>query len=319
MTENYFIDVHTVNAQRPQLGGLDTSMFAAFASQISDLDRLEVDRFSLLSAPSGDLRIKRVLDALTSVGVDVMNRTGFKPKQFFMRRARAYSPQDGLAAPYAVPDHSKFLGEVVDDYAQDENGIPHLKAALKPLNRDCGSVQYTRGSPILVVRGRIKTALENSGMKGLRLVEPVFKGRTKVNESEKIWVVWSSITLPPMKNLCRDESGDFYKYLEREQIGRGCKAWEGEGIPAEFHYRQDEISRIGDFDLALTVERFGDFAREPCLVGSRNFFRFMIEELGQDLGGIPVHLDEDDTIPWIGPYCAPWEHLNKIPNWLNFK
>ena len=317
MTEKFFIDVQRVNPQRLRAGGIDEAAFSAFVAQIADLGPCERDIFSLLSVPSRDLRIKRVLDALRSVGVDIMNRTGVQPKQFYMRRAREYSSQDALSAAYAVPEHKKYLGEVVDDYAQDENGIPHLKAsALKRLKGECGSVLYTRGSPMMLVRGKIKAALETSGMKGLMLVEPVCQGKKQVEERDKVWVVWSTITLPPMKNLCRDERGDIYKYFERERTTQNLTAWEGEGVPAEFHYRRDRFSEAGSFDLALTVERFGDHAGEPCLVGSQDFFRFMIEELGEDLAGIPVHLEQDDVLPWVGPYPPPWEHLNIPPHWL---
>ena len=32
--------------------------------------------------------------------------------------------------------------------------------------------------------------------------------------------------------------------------------------------------------------------------------------------GTPVRVDDDDTIPWGGPYPEPWEHLNERPDWL---
>jgi hypothetical protein len=52
------------------------------------------------------------------------------------------------------------------------------------------------------------------------------------------------------------------------------------------------------------------------VVFSQRFRRFIIDELGVPFSGIPVRVDEDDIIPWEGPYPASWSHLNRRPEWL---
>lgn len=296
--------------------GISITEFARFAALVPDL--VAKDRVSTKIIPSNDPSVKRILDALHSVGVDIFNSTAVIPRPFMNLRIREYESGDLDQCSYFTPNGKSYLGETTDNNEYDERGIPYLKAALRPYKKEFGQVVGCQGCPCLVVRGKVKQALEKSGLKGLQLVEPVTKGRKQLEPEEKVSVVWSDLALPPMKNLCFDNAGERFHYADRKSFPKGCMVFEGYFTrPTEIHYRREALAMLGDFDIALTAERFGGIgALQPYLIMSQRFRRFMKEELGLEMTGTPVRLDDDDTIPWGGPYPEPWEHLNKRPDWL---
>lgn len=130
-------------------------------------------------------------------------------------------------------------------------------------------------------------------------------------------MAWSELTLPPMKNLCFDNAGERFRYADRESFPNGCWVLEGYFSPAEIHYHRKALEKFGDFDIAVTAERFGTRrAVQRFVIVSQRFRRFMEDELGLEMTGTPVRVDDDETTPWGGPYPEPWEHLNERPDWL---
>ncbi len=295
--------------------GIGIVEFERFAALVPDL--VKKDYVSTDIIPSNDPSVKRILDALQSVGVDIFNSTVKIPRPLNLR-IREYESVDLDQCSYFAPNGRSYLGETTDNNEYDERGIPYLKAALRPYKKEFGQVVGTQGCPCLVVRGKVKKALEKSGLKGLQLAEPVTKGRKQLNLEEKVSVVWSGLTLPHMKNLCFDNGGERFRYADRKAFPKGCMVFEGYfSNPTEIHYRREALAKFGDFDIALTAERFGGIgALQPYVIMSQRFRHFMKEELGLEMTGTPVRLDDDDTIPWGGPYPEPWEYLNKRPDWL---
>jgi hypothetical protein len=85
----------------------------------------------------------------------------------------------------------------------------------------------------------------------------------------------------------------------------------------EIHYRKSEFDAVGDFDVALIREPLkihGTLSPRPIF--SQRFRRFVIDELEVGFSGTPVCIDDDDLIPWEGPYPTKWAHLNRRPEWL---
>ena len=307
----------SVSKPSPLLGGFSDDEFQIFRSSLTDLIPSGVMRFAPGCLTTGDARIPRILRAIENVGIPLGDGLGAMSRKFRLFRNREYEHADLSNCEYAILSHHKYLGEV-NHNEYDERGIPCLKAALRPYDRKIGRVAYVQGCPVLVVRGAAKDALEKSRLKGLRITEPIIKGRKQLNPEQKVWVVWSELTLPPMKNLCFDDAGERFRYQERETFRRGCYVFEGHFSRGEIHYQRGALAKLGEFDIALTTERFGGIgALQPFVVMSQRFRHFMEDELGLEMIGAPVRVDDDDTIPWGGPYPEPWEHLNKRPEWLN--
>ena len=316
MLEKCFISVDRREPDSRGVCGISPDAFERFASLVPDL--VNKGCVSTKQILSSDPIVKRILDALKAAGVDINNSAGVIPRPFILSRVREYEPADLAEVKYLVASFPKFTGETTDDNAHDERGIPHLKGALRPYDRPLGRVLGTNACPVLVVRGKVKNALEKSGLKGLQLAEPIIKGRKQLKPEERVWVLWSELTLPPMKNLCFDNAGERFRFQERTSFPQGCIVFEGYfGGSGELHYRRDALEQFGNFDIALTPERFGvRWARQPFVVVSQRFRQFLKNEVGEEITGVPVRVDEDEIIPWAGPYPPPWEHLNERPEWL---
>lgn len=318
MKEMFSIGVDIINPAFPQDGGVPNDVFAELAKRVPDLLTPKGTSISPLPGEINNEDVKRVLDVLSDVGVNIMDSAGRSRRAFYLSRLREYQKIDLDQCAYIAPTGDSYLGKTTDNNEYDERGIPYLKAALRPYKKEFGQVIGTQGCPCFVVRGKVKQALEKSGLKGLQLVEPLTKGRKQLRPEEKVSVVWSGLTLPPMKNLCYDNAGERFRYADRKSFPKGCLVFEGYFTrPTEIHYQREGLAKIGDFDIALTTERFGGIAAlQPYIIVSQRFRRFMEDELGLEMTGTPVRVDGDDTIPWGGPYPEPWEHLNKRPEWL---
>jgi hypothetical protein len=256
--------------------------------------------------------IPRLLQALKIAGIDIHHSKPAFPKPFFLWRCREYASSELDSMEYTVSWQARFLAHATDDYMRDGEGIPHIKWPIKPPGRECGRIESAE-SNIMVVRGKVKRALENSGLKGLQLREAAVQPPSPLKETEKLWVVWSQLKMPPMKNFCCDNRGNKFRYQDRKAFPHGCLPFEGYFSPVELHYKREAVEAMGDFDIAVTQERFANVPvrMEPRVIISQQFRRFMEDELGLKMTGVPVRLDDDDNIPTGGPYPGPWEHLNQ--------
>jgi len=315
MTELYHINVDMQTTYTRRGKGLPPACYERFAAELPDLIRPGVLRFSLQNVPANDPNITRVLWALENAGVDVMEESLVREPRFTIRRTRQYTADELMTYDYTHLCPQAELGDATHDGKCDDLGLPYLKTPILPHDAEWGKVQGTEMSALIAVRGKLKTALENSKFRGLRLVQPVFRGLMAPKESEKVWFIWSDITLPAALNVYRDRNHDLRSF--QTPLNQGGVLYEGYGFPPEIHYLKSDLEPIAGFDVALTRENFGmDSTPQPMPIYSRRFLHFLSEEFGLPLEGQPVHLDNVDDIPWVGPYPEAHAHANKRPEGL---
>lgn len=317
MTESVTLTIGPLEHEQSSWG-VSLEVFNRIKCHFPHLLNSSGDRIRAVDNAGDCCEVVRLLEVLQDAGVDVTDSITARPRPFLMSRVRSYSGKELSNVEYLVPHVKKVLGESTDDYLLDEMAIPHVKASVKPYKAVIGALLNEPG-PVILVRQPVKERLEQSNLRGLKLVEPVLVGRRNVVESEKTWVVWSDLVLPAMKNILFDEAGNRFRWSQRNEFPHGCQLTEGYVFPPEPHYLRSDIVKVGDFDIALTMERFGGRGKRPLqpeLIISQRFAKILFDELGAEIDGRPVRLDQDHSIPWVGPFPQPWEHLNRRPNWL---
>jgi hypothetical protein len=121
---------------------------------------------------------------------------------------------------------------------------------------------------------------------------------------EPLFLVWSEIELPPVRNWLFDNEGRvFQSEGNRGPLSDGCFVLEGKDEEYHWHYREQDLARIGDFDIAYTYERHG--GKEPCyrLVVVSQRFRRVMEELGFKKFRYGPHCVDEE--PWSGGVDGP--------------
>ncbi len=309
-----------VKVSEPKIApwGVSTDVFRQVGLKLPALLNSRGDLIEVTDGPDNLDQVRQLLVELQNAGVDVTDSITTRPQAFLMSRSRSYSASELAEFEYVIPHVKKVLGEATDDYFLDENEVPHVKAAVKPYKAVIGALLNESG-PVILVRRPVKERLERSNVVGLKLVEPKLFGRRQVSEDEKVWAVWSELVLPPMKNILHNSAGERFRWRQRNEYPGGCLLIEGYAFQPEPHYLRTDIAKMEPFDIALTLERFGFSGRpalQPEVVISQKLAGILFDELGTELSGQPVRLDDDDIIPWVGPFPSPWDHLNQRPNWL---
>jgi hypothetical protein len=271
----------------------------------------------LLNAQDGDDRIKNILNELVRFDLDVWSRDSAKTG-IGISKQRLYEEVELDRADYFHYCNAGgvYLGEVDYPLSCDSKGVPALAGKPRQKTRLFGSPEPVHPS-FFVVRGDAKEKLENAGFKGLRLYPVVFNRARSLAPEDQLWAVWSDLVLPPMKNLFRNDKGEMGFAENMPDTSIGISPVGGFLSPAELHYRREDLERFGVFDVAMIREPLkvhGTLSPRPIF--SQRFRRFVIEELGVPFKGIPVRIDDDDLIPWEGPYPTNWAHLNRRPEWL---
>jgi hypothetical protein len=139
--------------------------------------------------------------------------------------------------------------------------------------------------PAFVVHENLKLALEDAGLTGL-LFKPI------VN-AVGIWKLTSSIILPRCKLRLIDGSGTLVRHDD------WCEPWtekyyDDSGYePPVLRYNKHDLSLIGSFDVAITLERTGGIKPNSFrrLVVSQNFRAFLKKQKISGIYYIPVEID----------------------------
>ncbi|GAA5138083.1 hypothetical protein GCM10023213_16170 [Prosthecobacter algae] len=288
--------------------------FARIRQGIPDLIPEGATYLPMHPTPTDDPRVLRVLEALQQAGYDLTDREPLQKAGIHIRRTREYQPADLTNQEYVQPHLHLYVGEPLYPQTYDDAGVPHLKAPITPKSRECGMLSNTSA---MLVRGKVKAALEKSGLTGLRLARPVVTGKKPVPESEMAWVVWSDMTLPPMLNLCKS-GRDLYRYDPATARPRECLPYQGFLSPAEMHYRRSDMLAAGAPDVGITLEKLGGGSTMHRILFSRRCVAFFRDELGISLDGQPVRLVDGSNppIPWVGVLPDPQDPRNQRPAWL---
>ena len=291
---------------------LEEQLLAKYPCFVTKQGKLDIDR-----RPADDPSIRDFLSDLEAAGVDLFAQYS-SASPLILRIKRNYPEEDLTDVRFYhncfSPDH--YLGEVDYPFAPDADGVPALSGKPQQKKRLFGTPCDVLPISFFVSRGEAKERIEQYGFKGLKWKLPQVNRAREIPPEEQLWALWSSIVLPPMKNLCAGNPG-YFRYADLPQDVRESSPSEGSIINPELHYRRDAIEALGDFDVAVMAESFaihGTPSRR--LVFSRRFRDFVLHELRLPFWGVPVHLDDDDEIPWAGPYPEPWAHLKRRPAWL---
>ncbi|RYD76415.1 MAG: hypothetical protein EOP84_16910 [Verrucomicrobiaceae bacterium] len=270
-----------------------------------------------LDTSGDDVLVAKLLGGLKDLGVDISAwdylQSGFGAS---INRNYNVSELDAFRYLHSCDAGGTYLGEVEYPLICDPHGVPALAGKPRQKARLLGTPEPLHPS-FFVVRGEAKEKLEGASFNGLQLHPVVFNRARSLAAEDRLWAVWSDLVLPPMKNLFRTDAGEMG--FAKEVMERAKNAGPAKGFltKPEIHYRKDDFDAFGEFDVALMREPLkihGTLSPRP--VFSQRFGRFVIDELGVPLGGVPVCIDDDDIIPWEGPYPSKWSHLNRRPEWL---
>lgn len=272
---------------------------------------------ALLRANGEDERVASLITQARQVGYNIFEEESSASGLSIVLK-RTYGERECSACSYLDYCYADgvYLGEVDYPLSCDPKGVPALAGKPRQKARLFGSPEPVHPS-FFVVRGEAKEKLKNAGFKGLRLYPVVFNRARSLAPEDQLWAVWSDLVLPPMKNLFRNDTGEMGFAENMPDTSVGISPVCGFLSPAELHYRREDLERFGGFDVAMIREPLkvhGTLSPRP--VFSQRFRRFVIEELGVPFKGIPVRIDDDDIIPWEGPYPSKWAHLNRRPEWL---
>jgi len=271
----------------------------------------------LLRARGDDEQVKRLLDAAVEVGIDIWEK-GYSRSGFGATIKRSYDEMElqGCRFIHSCGGDAAFLGEVDYPLSCDPHGVPALAGKPKQKSRMFGPPEPMHPS-FFVARGEAKEKLKAANFKGLRFYPIEFKRARSLAPDDKLWAVWSDLILPPMKNLFQTDAGEIGFAKDVTERAKNAGPMKGFLSKPEIHYLNEDLKAFGDFDVALMREPLkihGTLSPRP--VFSQRFRRFVIDELGVPFGGVPVCIDDDDIIPWEGPYPSKWSHLNQRPEWL---
>lgn len=271
----------------------------------------------LSDVPGGDGRLKEFLDRAVNLGVDVWHG-GFPASGWAVIISRKYDEADLAECRHfhSCDADSTFLGEVDYPMVCDSIGIPALRGKPRQKVRNFGTPEPLLLS-FFVARGPAKQKLEDEGFIGLQFHPIHFNRVRSLQPEDQLWAVWSDLVLPPVKNLFRGGGGEMGFANDVAKTAKNMGPAQGFLLHPELHYHRSQFEELGDFDVALMAEpviHHGTYTKN--VIFSQRFRRFVIDELGVPFSGFPVRLDDDDIIPWEGPYPSAWAHLNRRPEWL---
>lgn len=235
-------------------------------------------RIYSVKVAEADPRGQQLLDYLASRGFTVWDtRQTRRADEFALYFERAYDQADFEAARLMEVSPEPY----VDDAERTPEGLLRLSVAeMPPEGVDFALVQ----APCIVVSSRIRKLMEREAMAHLvfRPTEIAGTDEERKRHAGGYWELTSDLLLPPMMPPCTlVDAVDFsvvgpdheWPYLMRE----GEHVPEVLFTPAEAHYSAAAIERLGPFDLALTLENFGDeYSR--WIMASPRFYRFCVAQ-----------------------------------------
>ena len=145
------------------------------------------------------------------------------------------------------------------DVKRDEQGRLCLPASEANTTVKVGSV-YPK--PWIVVSDAVRHTLLAGGLAGLTFGEVCLRGMSIHASPRPFWEMKSSVVLPKMVNSVPRKS----------EFGPSYKVEDKYGEP---HYAQEDLDRIGAFDVARTFEAMQ--TGEPWLIVSQRFYHYCLE------------------------------------------
>jgi hypothetical protein len=284
-----FVKIQTIITVR------DTSALDAGAIKcLTDLNPVSSRRsYFRFEFPHEDSRVGEILALLKAQGMrpwpDGTSEASREAtaNEYRLTYLRQYEQSDYEKAPLLVPaPHAR-----ADlDRSLESDGFLHLLSREMSKGWSFAEACWWW----VVVRGHVKTAIESAGLNHVAFKPVKVNFKDREIETDRLWELTSSFELPPLSPICTlfhsnmtPFSGDYSK---------GCRLEERHYVPAEFHYRREDLAKLGDFDLARTHEEFPYSHPNPRkyhkLVASQRFYRFCRQQKYQ-MNWIPVRIDPD--------------------------
>lgn len=206
-------------------------------------------------------------------------------KTIYLTGNRIFEPQEIEEAPYCMlfPEWPIAKGNFNDD---DTLVIATKSIKKKPLGylaAVCFDGPYCTGA--------LKQLMEAEAFFHLQFRPMAIQGNKP--PADGIWQLWSDARMPAMLNRIVDNKGMDYK----PEANNGCTIDELY-IPFQFRYKKAEVEQMGDFDVALTREYFGNHRsvrNQPKLIVSKRFRKWCDAQKLQILW-TPIALEESGSL-----------------------
>ncbi len=237
--------------------------------------------------PQGDPRIESITKILNDHGMQPWTYADGHPQDYHYRieYLREYDEADLKEVGYFAGAPGSNVGLTVH---KSEAGILQLQLAKVHKLRGVAGANW----PWVVVPKEVRQRMVKARLAHavFREVE-IYNRKKRVTETDPgVREMTSDLVLPPMSPSCtfRHSTGEPFT----GDYSKGCNIHEGYYKPPEFHYRAKDLETIGEFDVALTHERFGatDSNAHRKLVFSKQFYDFCVVNKLK-MNWIPVRLD----------------------------
>lgn len=215
-----------------------------------------VDFFFLEARPEDDAAaqlVERIVAMCKQSGLE--QTRGEVVGSYVYSADRRYEAADLASADFLLLVGGRTL---LHGVARDESGLLVLPATKAKALLKLAAVFPT---PWIIVSDDVRRIFDAERLVGAEFRGVTIRGQSIHAAETPFWELASSLTLPKMVNAVRYEKSPFPCY--------GIDDWPyRRGEP---HYCQDELSALGAFDIARTLEPLGH--RDPRLIISQRFYQ----------------------------------------------
>lgn len=257
--------------------------------------------------------VKHIDDNCMQEALDLLGAAGLRPWDFNQERPlevgveyyltyeRVYDATDLSACEYLqiLPPPKAFHMEA---YWRTESGRIILPKYKMPRGFD---IMITNLRIAYFATERAKTTIEEARLRNISFLPACFgparlqKGDTEDSIAAQYgrfyWEIDSDFTMPPLSPSMRFKTADGSPW-RRGDYSNGLHACEGLFRRPELHYRRSDLDRLEPFDLARTLEPFGNYRsydKQLCpLIASGRFYETCVAGKLKT-GWIPVRVDPD--------------------------
>lgn len=242
----------------------------------------------------GSERLAKLLEA-------IKEKYGFKPSAtkivpevdrshvFGLTKHRKHTPAEIDSAELL---HISLAKKMIAEWCELTNEQVNAEAFAVEKRKQQAKVPFGFISPFLAiaVNDALKFDLKREGLLGLEF--------ERVINSKHLWKLASSVVMPRCQLPLIDGQGNVVK--ADEWSGKWSdKYYDDAGYePPELSYQKCELSRLGDFDIAITAERTGGYKKTSFrrLVVSQKF-RATLDKLGvKGISYTPVRMDGENEV-----------------------
>lgn len=258
-------------------------------------------------------------DPRTTAALALLQSAGFYPSTGLVGRCEpGRSPSDGTPVPLA------FRMQIERTYSSRDLAACeylellgyryyHMIAHIEPpqnlwitpkTSRSKADFVQSDCQRTLIVPQRVRETLEAGNLRHLQFRSEVHVSRELVGEKrreipwskfpERWYELWSDLILPRLSPTCVINDHFSNPYVE-EGATVGCTLHEGFYLWPEMRYRRSDLAKVGDFDIALTHERFdiGAIAEyKRAKVVSQRFYQYCLTR-GLKAKWRPVRIEDD--------------------------